>query len=167
VTAEQKGNYSIAFLDKVRRLYPLGVPVAAIAAPRVVVKEEPQVACAVYVISERDSSSGLAEMSAGDRALIEAICGKGLRLPMDACVVRSLKESPAVHEELIEEIQKSSAKVALVFGGACDALGRPQAVGSTVCIQTHPLDVIANTMDLKKEFWRQLQSSILPVLHRE
>jgi hypothetical protein len=143
-----------SFLDKVRRLYPYGVANRYIVAPAAVAAdvESQQADCALLVVLQEGRSLDEERLS-----LIEAICTKGLRLSLDQCVVQGIPDNQPIDAAL----SLLNAPVCVVFGGGTQA-GRVIELEQKVVLHTYPLDRIASDGSIKREFWKQLQESVLP-----
>lgn len=99
-----------------------------------------------------------------ERALVEAICSKGLKVPFERCcvtLVRPRTEIPAAIGAL-REAHGSSPGVTIVFG-ANDELGTIGRGADGVVLTTHGLGRIAKDQAAKRETWAHLQG-LLPLL---
>lgn len=148
-----------SFLDKIRRLYPYGVAtryIVAPAAPAANVELGPK-ACALLVVLPEGRALD------DDRlTLVEAICTKGLKLSLDRCVVQGISDEQPIDAAL----SSLNAPVCVVFGGGTQA-GKVAEVDQKVVLHTYALDRIASDGSIKREFWKQLQESVLPYISEQ
>lgn len=141
-------------LDKVRRLYPHGIPTAYIRATTALPDVVPTPTCAFFIL--RDS----VEMNKSLHDLVDAICTKGLRVPREECSVLILPKDAVSGEQLEQYLSGTQAPLRVVLGGS----STPGATTSTpqgTILYTHSLDLIASDMAIKKDFWTHLQR-VLP-----
>lgn len=143
-----------SLLDKVRRLYPHGIPTAYIRASTAPADATPSLTCAFFIL--RDS----VEMNKSLQDLVDAICTKGLRIPRESCSVLTITKDAVSAEQLEEHLSKANAPLRIVLGG----LSTPGSTTSTpqgTILYTHSLDLIASDIAIKREFWAHLQR-VLP-----
>jgi hypothetical protein len=148
-----------SFLDKIRRLYPYGVAtryIVATAAAAPNVELEPA-ACALLVVLPEGRALDDERL-----ALMEAICTKGLKLSLDQCVVTDISDEQPIDAAL----SSMNAAVCVVFGSGTQA-GRVVEINQKVVLYTYSLDRIASDGAIKREFWKQLQESVLPYISEQ
>ncbi len=135
-------------LDRMRMLYPHGVPQAALrGAPAA------RVACAFVVIAPE------ASLPADQEAVLASICTKALGLARDSCRFRII----SLQEDSSNELQAlSAAPVTVVFGGG-GRKGEVLEADGRVVLRTHSLNDICGVPQRKREAWGHLQG-ILGVL---
>lgn len=158
-----KGLNPLLYIDKIQKLYPFGVSVSAISTPPAAHSVEPassdrRPVCILFSISD----SGGDGQGAHD-ALLKAICDKGLNLAHNEYLVQYHRPSDFSQEVLTSEIQAHAPAVMVVFGGH-EKPGAVTTFHSTRVLHAHPLASIAAELPIKKEFWKQLQESILPIV---
>ena len=138
------------YLDRVRRLYPLGVPRAALRPPTL------STLCSLVVVTESPALSG------SERELLEAICVKGLRCPFERCAVTVVRPRSDILEALksIEGHHQVPPPVTIVFG-AEGRLGELQDGQGQALLHTHPLERIGSDQAAKRETWGHLKA-VLP-----
>ena len=141
------------FLDRIRGSYPGGIPHIALRA-----SAAQGVACSLVVVTDQPA------LPDGERALVEAICSKGLRLPLERCRVSLVSPRTELLAALgtLREGQEGAHAVTIVFGadGELGVLG--QGPGGPV-LQTHALGRIGSDQSAKRETWSHLQT-LLPLL---
>ena len=134
-------------LDQVSGLYPHGIPVSVIAAPK---DDE-----SVSVVSEARAYHLIVvgdDVSQAARDLLEGIIGKGLRVSPLECQV-----SHVVDGEAVALASGSESERVIVFGSSqeCGFIDRERGRPP---LFTFSLEKIASDPATKKEFWRALQT---------
>ena len=138
------------YLDKVRRLYPHGIPAGLLkrSAPL-----ENPVTCSLVVIS------GSGELSHDERDLIESIRSKALKLAAERCpvvVVPSEAELAATGQR---------AAISIIFG-ASEPLGQLQESEAGMVMRTHSLAAVQADQGVKRAVWGHLKA-VLPLFSSE
>lgn len=141
-------------LDKVRRLYPHGIPTAYIVKSSQAPTSVQALRCAFFIL--RDS----VEMNKELHDLMSAICTKGLRVLREDCSVQILVKDATPHEQLEKCFSETSAPLQIVLG-ASQTPGTTTSTPTGTILYSHSLDLIASDVATKKEFWGHLQS-VLP-----
>ncbi len=157
------GLNPLLYIDKIQKLYPFGVSVSAITTPPAdhsvgPASSEGRPVCILFSISD----SGGDGQRVHD-ALLKAICDKGLNLTNDEYLVQHHRLSEFSQEVLTSQVKAHAPAVMIVFGGY-EKPGTVTTFDSTRVLHAHPLARIAAELPIKKEFWKQLQESILPIV---
>lgn len=142
------------YLDRVRRLYPTGLPKAALRVA------QSATVCALVVVTDKPS------LPDPERDLLEAICVKGLKVPFDRCSVTVVRPRSNIVDALqsIRESRGGDAAVTIVFG-AEGPLGAVQSSGASApaLLHTHALERIGADQGAKRDTWGHLKA-LLPFL---
>jgi|GEM_PF-1748905 len=144
------------YLDKISRLYPSGIPRSLI--PKVI----PTVAAAqprcalLYVVEEGAASEQLATLAG-------AICTKGLRVPLDHCVVRSVVSADIEGEGLAKLVSQVGAAVVVLCGSSL-APGEVAQLGGAVILTSFSLAQVGQNAEVKRQFWDHLKL-VIPRIH--
>ncbi len=148
----------VNFLDRQARCYPGGIPKGLI---RTVAREQygspPQ--CALIQLGAED---GLNERLA---ALAGAVCTKGLRLPLERCVIRGFSGAEIHEAELEALVAEIGAPVVIICGKGLEAGGKRE-LGGAVVLFSHSLDQVADSGEIKRQFWGHLQM-VIPHISQE
>lgn len=147
-----------AFLDKIRALYPYGIAQQSIITSE---REQPAqrtVTCVFIVVTAEGAPSDEASGS-----LLEGIYSKALKLRDDECLIRTVSINECSEDLIADLVRSSGASVAIVFGGARQP-GTEAIIHAATLLFAEPVVRIGSDASVKKEFWRQLQKSILPRL---
>ncbi len=163
MSAATKDLNPLVYIDKIQRFYPCGVSVSSILTPVAVTCQSPtsldaRVVCMVVRDGAQDG-----EAPDANETLLAAICHKGLQLSADEYLVERCDVREFSAELLANRIQHHSPAVVIVFGGG-DSPGTVTTLASTQVLYAHALEKIASDLSIKKEFWRQLQESVLPIV---
>lgn len=149
----------LSYIDKIGKLYPYGVSVASIVTPQ----EEQRLddlspVCVLCVVS-----SGQRDSVQDEETLLEAICAKGLRLSRGEYQIERFEREELTQQSIERRMQALNPGVGIVFGGLASA-GTVTTYNGSRVLHTHALKKIAGDVLAKKEFWKQLQESILPII---
>jgi hypothetical protein len=141
-----------AFLDKIKKLYPYGIPTSYISTPALEPQSDSKFVCSFVVVLP----DGVA-LDEGRLGLLEGICTKGLKRAFKECQVIQVKDS----REALAGNDAIKTPVIVVFGADAEA-GRFEKRDELGILYTYSLDRIAQNVGIKREFWKQLQENILP-----
>jgi hypothetical protein len=141
-----------SFIDKIRALYPYGIPKNEIVARRVLPLEEPRAACLFVVLLDAE------RLSESQAELVAAICTKGLRIEKDLCETVVLPISTS-EEAIRATVEAGRARLSVVLGSQA-AHGTVVASHEGVVLYSHSLPVIAENIAAKREFWAHLQAHL-------
>lgn len=148
----------LRFLDLQGRCYPGGIPKRLIrSAAHEQVVCPPQ--CALIQCGARD---GLDERLS---TLAGAVCTKGLRLPLERCLVRGFSGLEMSDRELETLVAEVGAPVLIICGKGLDP-GRKRELQGAVVLFSYGLDQVAESGDIKRRFWEHLQT-VIPHIPRE
>jgi hypothetical protein len=156
VNGSSNQTQALAYLDRVRKLYPHGVSSSSIV----------RAADAAVSVSHATASALLivcGEARSEHDALLGAICSKGLQLASNEYSVHYLEDASVSEATVADVIKQHSPMVAIVFG-AKGRLGAVSPSDPTRVLFAEALEKIANDLAIKKGFWRQLQESVVPLL---
>jgi hypothetical protein len=173
------------YLERVRDLYPGGIPKSILAAP---VGREPfvgqkevcfslrgaghaQLAFAVIAGSDDDA------LSVDERALFEAAVTKGMKLKLNAVIEISLRRSApgaefSFFEQLAEALKAHAVQILVCLGSDAAALllnrtcaeirrGAWHEFSGVDVISTHRLGAVLTGTAYKREFWEDLQAVLV------
>jgi hypothetical protein len=145
----------LAMLDRIVKLYPGGIPRGLIKQTSSVAASPSGKKLVLLIESAR-------EIEADGRALAEAICSKGLKLPLEQCEVLCLSEE-RLSLEGIKEISSQFGCRAVLILGAKKPAGQFERFSDRVALWSHSLKEIASEPSKKREFWEHLKS-LIPIL---
>ncbi len=128
------------FLDKIAVNYPAGLPLTALVPE----KSQPRREC-LFVLISADSS-----LSATHADLLEAICTKGLKFERSVCDIRVVPTWSGVSVD-------DAAPLTVVLGADKEP-GTVEVVAGGKVLYSHPIDLIATQVGLKRDFWGHLQA---------
>ncbi len=147
---------SLAYLDRVKKLYPYGVSASSIViSSDVAIPVKQATVRALLVVCDEARSEY--------ETLLGAICSKGLQLTSNEYFVRYLG-AVSFSEGILADLSEAHSPLTAVVFGAGGKPGATSASGSTRVLFAESLGRIAIDLAIKKEFWRQLQESIVPLL---
>lgn len=141
-----------AFLDKVRALYPYGIPTDEIVARIARPAEEPMAACLFVVVLDAERLNDV------QAELINAICTKGLKVERDRCATIVLPLSASA-ESIRMAVDSGRARLSIVLGSQA-AHGTVVTSNTGVVLYSHSLPTIAENIAAKREFWALLQANL-------
>jgi len=140
----------IGLLDRVARLYPRGVPVRAIRNTPVTLNSK----STVCLLISLGAPEGLEDSM--DK-LAQAICTKGLRVPIEHCSIRGWSRPDITDEELTALISETSAFKVVVCGEP-DGSICVKSIGDALVLRSYALSRIASDPDIKRLFWEDLKT---------
>jgi hypothetical protein len=144
----------LAYLDRVKKLYPYGVSSASLIRSPGASVSVSQTAALLFVCDEKRSEHD---------ALIGAICSKGLQLTPNEYSVHHIEDQDILEVHVADLIKERAPIVALVFGSESKR-GAVEVIGSTRVLFVQPLKSISSDLAVKKAFWKLLQESVVPLL---
>jgi len=142
-----------AYLDKVRRNYPYGIPRDAIRARPVSSSPTPaegSIRCLLLVISE------LSELTPTDRDLALAISLKGLGIPETECQITPIPVDTPM-EAIKGLIDNLGAPLSIVFGSSATP-GKVERAAYGTILHTQTLADIRDSAPTKRAFWSLLKA---------
>ncbi len=142
-------------LDRLSKLYPGGIPRSAITRRSPSLKTTTENKLALIVQTEKN-------LDESERTLVEAICGKGLKLSPDRYEV-SCVDSAMLSGDLIRDISASSRFTAVLILGTNRQPGTFESFNQTAVIWSYSLSEIASDPFKKRNFWEHLKR-LMPVL---
>jgi hypothetical protein len=143
----------VGILDRIGHLYPRGIPTSAIRADN---SFDPQTVprwkfrCAIIAVG---SSEPLDESLA---TLAQAICTKGLRLPLDECAILAVTSESCEGEALESLVARVAAPVVVLCGGRTIP-GTLRELEGTVILSSYSLSEVACVVETKRGFWEHLK----------
>lgn len=158
MSAENSKLNPVVFLDRIKRLYPYGVPQHLLFNSSANQQESEPTSCLLLVLQPQGGV-----LRDGLKLLVDGICSKGLRLPADACVVEVVSSDSYSEQTLVEMFTTHSPRACVVFGSDIQP-GRVARSDRGVTVYSYSLERIANDTAIKREFWKHLQENILPAL---
>jgi hypothetical protein len=137
------------YLDKISRLYPGGIPRSSIpeAKPEATTVKP---RCALFYMTA--SGDAVEQLS----ILAEAICTKGLRVPLEQCVVRSIEAIDVTGDGLAQLVRQANSPVVVLCGSSLPA-GKVSEVEGAVVLTSFSLEQVGQNADLKRQFWEHLK----------
>jgi hypothetical protein len=145
----------LATLDRIGKLYPGGIPRGLIKQTISVAATPSGKKLVLLIESAR-------ELEADGRALAEAICGKGLKLPLEQCEILCFSEERLSLEGIKEIFSQFGCRAVLILGTKKPA-GQFERFSDRVALWSHSLKEIASEPSKKRDFWEHLKS-LIPVL---
>ena len=145
----------LATLDRIAKLYPGGIPQELIKQVSSV-GVAPEVKRLVLLI---DSDR---KLEADGRALAEAICCKGLKLPLEQCEILCLTGERLSLDSIKDISSQLGCRAALILGTKRSA-GEYEKFNDRVALWSHSLTEIASEPLKKREFWEHLKL-LIPVV---
>jgi hypothetical protein len=150
LTSYELGNAQIAaLLDRVSRLYPGGIPTAALRSAQKVSTVK-ALRCAIIAVGVPET------LDQGLSTLAQAICTKGLRLTLEDCAILGAPMESCSGEALEGLVAKIAAPVVILCGGTL-APGTVKEISGAVVLTSHALSEVAQVVETKRRFWEHLK----------
>lgn len=152
-SARDESSITVGYLDKVRRLYPQGIPASVIVAPPPSASSSARRECLFLIVRESaDLPQDLSE-------LLGAICAKAIMIPRELCEVKVLAKSEATDDGCRQLVSSVAAPLMIVLGSNIEA-GTIESVGEGRVLYSHSLDGIATDLTIKRDFWSHLKAVV-------
>jgi hypothetical protein len=142
----------LALLDKVAKLYPAGIPKAAVKSPGLSSKAQ-DVKRVLILAMSRDS------LQTAEVALAQAICSKGLKIPVEQSEIRAVSKAEISRDEIIE-ISRSIKCPRILVLGESHIPGAFEQIDGAHILWSYSLADIASDPTRKRDFWEQLKMMI-------
>ena len=157
-------------LDKIRRLYPYGVPDSVVVKPASLQARPPAPQCLLLVVTQVKR-----ELVSTEQALVDGLFSRGLCLAPGTWASEVLSVEEYSSRLVSERVEAYGPKAVIVLGAGNQPdeasievgsrVGSPDAAENRCAVlMSYPLEQIANDSSAKREFWKQLQERVLPAL---
>jgi len=142
----------LSLLDKVAKLYPGGIPKSAVVAPMVNTTAQDHKRVLLLALSENSLEPAL-------MTLAQAICIKGLKLPLAQCEIRSIAADSISRDEAVKIAQPIKFPIIIILGGGNQPGTFEHSEGSNI-LWSYSITDIASDPIKKRDFWEQLKGTI-------
>lgn len=149
MTDQLSATQVLALLDKVAKLYPAGIPKAAVKSPDLSSKAQDAKRVLILALS-RDS------LQTSEVALAQAICAKGLKIPVEQSEIRAISKAEISRDEIIE-ISRSVKCPRILVLGASRIPGAFEQIDGAHILWSYSLADIGSDPTKKRDFWEQLK----------